>query len=148
MNIFGKISNFDSEPLQQTINLDSEEMDYPWRKRDWVDLDWNIHQLFSISHDYQVLGFALFHHVNGDETAHLLKICMTEKCRGTGLAKELFDQSFLELQTRGVSSIYLEVQEGNARAICFYHKLGFKLLRPIQGYYSDGKNALTMLLTP
>lgn len=149
MNIFGKISNIDSDLVEQIIQIDLTLMDYPWRQGNWVDLDWNNHQLFAITNSLkQVLGFSLFHHVYGDDTAHLLKICFKEEVRGTGIAKELFDQSFLELKARGVNSIYLEVEEGNLRAKAFYSKLGFKRLRRISGYYSNGKDALTMLATP
>ena len=148
MNTIGKISNIDTNLIEQVISLDANQMDFPWRQRDWVDLDWINHQLYvAIDEVKKVVGFALFHHVYGDETAHLLKICLNEESRGTGLAQALFDQSFLGLNDCGATSVYLEVEEGNARAQTFYNKLGFQLLRKIDGYYSNGKSAFTMLLS-
>jgi ribosomal-protein-alanine N-acetyltransferase len=40
--------------------------------------------------------------------------------------------------------VYLEVRVSNTPAIRLYEKLGFKIVKVLEGYYSDGENAYLM----
>ena len=127
--------------------LDKAEFPKPWSLEGWKGLNWKHHLLFGWKAQEVLNGFALFCILEGDDAAHLLKICIASEFRGSGSAQGLWNFSLQELQARAAKSIYLEVETNNMSAIKFYQKIGFTTLRRIQGYYSDGGDALTMQLT-
>ncbi len=92
------------------------------------------------------IGFALFGKVDGDDTAHLFKICLTPERRGSGEAKRFWEEILLKLKSYKVAKVFLEVEESNLTAQGFYRKVGFNSLRISKGFYSDGENAVIMLL--
>ena len=133
--------------LDSVYLLDQNEFPKPWPRSDWESLNWEHHFLFTQCTGQEALGFSLFSSVKGDETAHLLKVCVASELRGSGTAQALWSFSMGELRKMSVKSIYLEVEIQNSQAIGFYEKLGFLKLRRIDGYYSDGGAAQTMQLT-
>lgn len=124
--------------------LDQLTMEYPWSEKLWLsELD-NPHCFAGL---YPQRGFVVFENNPLEETLHLLKIGVLESQRGQGVAQIIF-QEFLELisQERGdFPAVYLEVESKNLRAIGFYQKLGFKKLHLKKKFYSDGKDALSMI---
>lgn len=131
----------------QVYLLDQAEFPKPWPLESWQALNWKHHYLSGWEATQKIKGFALFSIVEGDDTAHLLKICVASELRGGKNAEALFNYSVQELRLRAAKSIYLEVEFTNLAAIKFYQKMGFSSLRHIRGYYSDGGDALTMQLT-
>lgn len=146
MNTTGKfqpITPFNTG-FQRVLALDSEQFPRPWSKKNWDELNWEHHLLFSWSTAESLSAFSLFSRIPGDNSAHLLKVCVTESLRGSGVI-QLFWESCIEyLKKNNLLSIYLEVETTNQRAIAFYQKSGFKTLRNIKSYYSDGADAMTM----
>lgn len=149
MNTTGsfKVLDSDSSSFTQIITLDYDHFPKPWKMSEWVHLNWDHHKLFSYSVDQKVVGFSLFSFLPDDDTAHLLKICMLPEFRGKGETQRFWSECLLNLKNEGISSLYLEVEFHNRAAISFYSKSGFKTLRHIKGYYSDGSDALTMQMT-
>lgn len=129
MNITGEI-----------LELDREHFPRPWTEKQWRNLDPATHVLIPWPS-----GFALLALVSGDDTAHLLKICLHPSVRGHGSAVKFYEAIKTELKARGVQKIFLEVEESNLQAQNFYRKVGFQPLRVIKNFYSDGQTALTML---
>lgn len=125
-------------------DLDSKQFPKPWSKNDWSELNWDHHLLYAWKIDDLIQGFALLALVPNDDTAHLLKICFDSEWRGTGEAQLFWKSCIVNLKKIQVLSIYLEVETSNVRAISFYQKSGFKTLRTIKGFYSDGSDATTM----
>jgi|SRR5690606_23610017 len=132
--------------LATVIEMDQKHFPRPWKERDWLELDWAHHFLKLHSKENKIIGFALFAYVAGDDVAHLLKICVLPEYRGKGEAISFWQELLPELRSRGASSVFLEVEGSNLRAQSFYKKMGFAELRTIKGYYSDGENALVMLM--
>jgi ribosomal-protein-alanine N-acetyltransferase len=149
MNTTGKLIQLSPAHLNfhQILDLDREQFPRPWSAKDWTELNWNHHLLFSWWLDGKTVGFALFTLIPGDNTAHLLKICLRSDLRGQGISKQIWDNCQSEIAEQGATSIYLEVESHNHRAIGFYKKLHFETLRTIKGYYSDGADAITMQMT-
>ncbi len=149
MNTSGKLFRLNPGHAEfgHVLDLDQTQFPRPWSQHDWIGLNWDHHILLGWKPADQLEGMALFGLAPGDETAHLLKICVESKLRGTGAAANFWKscQEFLRLQ--GVTGVYLEVESSNQRAIGFYRKLGFATLRTIKGYYSDGTDAMTMQMT-
>lgn len=67
--------------------------------------------------------------------------------RGGGASRIFWSELQSALKIRGYRSVYLEVEESNARAQSYYKKLGFQILRRVKSYYSDGEGAVMMQLT-
>lgn len=149
MNITGNflILNSTSAEFTQVMELDLKDFPKPWTPQEWKDLNWNHHLLYGYQTDQGLSAFAFFARVPGDDTAHLLKICVAQAQRGSGLAQEFWKTCRDKLKLLEIKSIYLEVESPNQRAIGFYQKCGFLLLRKIKAYYSDGTDALTMHMT-
>jgi ribosomal-protein-alanine N-acetyltransferase len=149
MNTTGKFSRIfgPSSELEHIISLDQSAFPRPWSDQDWSGMIWPQHLLWGFSLNGRLVGFALFFKLEGDNAAHLLKICLHPSLRGQGLALPFWENCLTELRSLDVNSVFLEVEIGNDRAIGFYKKVHFKVLRRIKGFYSDGVDAQTMLLT-
>lgn len=142
MNISGKLSV--ESPSQEVMELDQLFFPNPWTREQWSDF--HSHALF-VWRETEVVGFALFGLAPGDDTAHLFKILLHPSRRNDGTSVHFWKEIAQELKNRGQEKVYLEVAATNASAVAFYRKVGFSPLRTIKGYYSNGDDALTMLLT-
>lgn len=149
MNTTGKFEVIGPQSLlfSKVLALDLEHFPKPWAKKDWLELNWHHFKLFVFSESGEVLSFALFQSIPGDDAAHLLKICVRPSHRGSLVSSQFWQSCLQELKKSSFRSIYLEVESPNQRAIGFYQKVGFQTLRLIKGYYSDGTDALTMQMT-
>ena len=142
MNTTGK-----PQDLLAVIELEQDHFQSPWTVPQWESVDWNTHQLFTHHHQEKLRAFALFGMVPGDSTAHLYKILIHPELRGSTLTAQFWSDILDQLKGSGKTSIYLEVAASNERAIRFYEKQGFSLLRRNKAYYSSGEDALMMSLT-
>lgn len=82
------------------------------------------------------------------DEAEILTICIDESMRGRGLGRMLFEQHVQGLQRRGISQIFLEVEEHNDPALALYRRSGFDKVGERPGYYRkpDGSRALALIL--
>lgn len=149
MNFTGNLRRilFNDPAFNNVKRLDAEQFPTPWSSESWAGLNGDHHLLFITEAEGVLIGFCLFSFLDGDDSAHLLKICLDSSHRGSGLADSFWLQIINELKTLGIHSVYLEVEAHNERAIHFYRKNQFKQLRIIKGFYSSGSDALTMTLT-
>lgn len=132
----------------EVYELDQGEFPRPWTASQWKSLDDKNHTLFVWrSGSGELLSFALFGVMEGDNAAHLYKIVTRPQLRGTSISKEFFQALVGELGMKGYESIYLEVEVGNKRALRFYEKMGLKILRLSKRFYSDGEDAFIMSMT-
>jgi ribosomal-protein-alanine N-acetyltransferase len=145
MNITGRLTL--EKVSNEIINLDQTFFPTPWTIKEWEELHPDSHSLYGWKIQDRLAGFALFWTLEGDGAAHLLKILLLENDRGKNNSLEFWSALESSLKARGFSSVYLEVEVKNLRAQGFYQKVGFRLLRRIKGYYSNGDDALTMSLT-
>lgn len=145
MNTIGNIS--EEQVSEEVIFLDQTFFPTPWSRKQWTELNHSTHTIFCCRKDEQLLGFALLWTLQGDDTAHLLKILLLSDSRGTGASTMFWSEIRNKLKEKGFSSVYLEVEVNNLRAKSFYEKVGFQVLRRIKGYYSNGEDALTMSIT-
>ena len=141
MNISGNCP----EELRSIASFDRLYFPQPWTTEQWLELNFQHHLLY-IRDNSDLEGLALFHRVAGDDTAHLLKICLRPEARGSGVALQFWVEILQDLRSKSVKSIFLEVETTNLRAIGFYRKVGFESLRLIKRFYSDGADAFTMQL--
>lgn len=132
---------------QEVICMDQELFPNPWSDKQWLELNPDQNRIFTLRINGKLLGMALFGVVPGDDTAHLFKILVHPEQRGGTVSHFFWSNIVQNLTQSGMNSIYLEVESSNHRAIRFYEKNGFKLLRRNRAYYSSGEDALIMSMT-
>ncbi|NLZ46128.1 MAG: GNAT family N-acetyltransferase [Clostridiales bacterium] len=85
---------------------------------------------YIFEHEGEIAGFAVTSKMYSAEVGGICvwveDVYIKNEFRSHGLGRELFQ--LIEEQSPKLSRIRLEVEEGNARAISLYEKLGFKRL--------------------
>ncbi|MEM0021033.1 MAG: ribosomal protein S18-alanine N-acetyltransferase [Fervidicoccaceae archaeon] len=76
---------------------------------------------------------------------HVVSIGVLEGYRRRGIGEELMRRGMSSMRDDyGAKEVYLEVRVSNDPAIRLYEKLGFRKIKVIEGYYSDGEDAYLM----
>ncbi|MGO9486323.1 MAG: ribosomal protein S18-alanine N-acetyltransferase [Rhodomicrobium sp.] len=86
-----------------------------------------------------LLGFAIAQFA-ADE-AEILCIAVAKEARRRGIASAMLNACVAACVQKQVSYIYLEVAEGNARALKLYGKFGFGVVSRRPNYYQAGTSA-------
>ncbi|MDJ1158745.1 GNAT family N-acetyltransferase [Chelatococcus sp. SYSU_G07232] len=123
---------------------------------------WDLHEIERMLADAAVVGDSVFRGAARQpsgfvlsrivlDEAEVLTIAVFARDRRRGLARTLLARHLARLAARGVRTLFLEVEEGNAAAIALYRSFGFVQSGRREGYYPkpDGRRAaaLTMRLT-
>lgn len=92
-----------------------------------------------------ICGYVLvfFHAVRG---ARIYSVVADKAHRGKGVGRALMTKAIAVTKARKTPRLWLEVRTRNTAAITLYEKLGFVPYRRVPAYYSDGTDALKMLL--
>lgn len=138
----------DSNYLEQITELDLLYMPNPWSRKTWKNFKSKREDFFYFIKNSEdlILGFAMCHFNHLMEETHLLKICVIPKLRGSGLSSKFFQFIASHQGAHGSIKCFLEVAIQNKGAIEFYNKLGFTKLVVKKSFYSDGSDALALLL--
>ena len=76
---------------------------------------------------------------------YILKLAVSEKWRGRGIASRLLEESLHRALERNAASAVLDVRLSNQQAISLYQKHGFLRVGTRPGYSLDtGEDALVM----
>ncbi|ACS34557.1 ribosomal protein S18-alanine N-acetyltransferase [Thermococcus gammatolerans] len=93
----------------------------------------------------KVIGYVMAY-LRPDLEGHIMSIAVDERYRGNGIGSALLTEAINRLIARGARYIGLEVRVSNEKAIKLYERFGFRKVKRIIGYYSDGEDAYYMLL--
>jgi ribosomal protein S18 acetylase RimI-like enzyme len=77
-------------------------------------------------------------------TGRIITIDVEASAQGTGVGKLLMDAAEAQLQQAGCDLVCLEVAVDNSRALRFYKKLGYQVLKTLPRYYLDSIDGLLM----
>lgn len=93
------------------------------------------------------VGFVLSRIVMDE--AEILTVAITPEERGRGHARPLLAEHLDCLARRGVRTVHLEVEDGNAPAIALYRRAGFAPVGRREGYYAraDGTRAAAITMS-
>lgn len=83
----------------------------------------------------------------GDETAHLILLCVRPAKQRQGVGRRLIDWLVESARVAGMASIGVELRAGNAATSAFYRGLGFVETGLVPGYYG-GEFAARQMLRP
>jgi ribosomal-protein-alanine N-acetyltransferase len=112
-----------------------EELARPWA-RVWVAREGG--------REGDTVGFLLLWHV-ADEI-HVLSVAVLPVARRRGVAMDLMRHALAYAASRKVKHLLLEVRRSNVAAIALYRRLGFYAMGVRPAYYSDGEDAVEMVL--
>lgn len=102
------------------------------------------HFLVSVDED-RIVGYAIAHHLTGNDIADIHNIAVIESHRGRGVGAELLDALVSWTLDNGASAIMLEVRADNEVAQSLYASRGFHAIATRPGYYQPaGVDALVM----
>ena len=93
----------------------------------------------------KMIGFLLGGYTPIPRQAHILSFAILESFRGKGLGKDLLIHFLNQLKGQKFSSVKLEVNTNNQKAIELYESLQFKIESKIRKYYQDNSDAYLMV---
>ena len=107
-----------SEELQDPLPANEAGMGHPGRTRQAMDAIAG----FAIAQPYKKHG-------------RILTLDVLPQARRSGLGSTLLLECEARLRQRGCAEVYLETAVDNGAALKLYHKLGYRILRTLPGYY-------------
>ncbi len=129
------------EDVDNIVALEAECMPHPWVRDDIRSLITDDKKYAIVAEEdgliagYVGVSFVL-------DEAEIGNICVSSSYRRRGLAAKLLTALENELKSKGVSVIFLEVENTNKGAIALYEKQGFLKYNERKDYYGKGKDAL------
>ncbi len=75
---------------------------------------------------------------------HVVSIAVLPEHRRRGVAQALINAAIEGMRHYKAKLCYLEVRVTNTVGIALYKKLGFRVSKTCEGYYSDGESAYMM----
>ena len=120
---------FDSE--HWTYNMIANELVNGIGKATWV-----------IEEPPNILGYCMSRSFGNE--VNILNMAIESSSQGKGVGRFLLEYVLSQVPTK--SSVFLEVKQGNLKAIKLYKSLGFQEISLRSSYYKDGTSALVMCL--
>jgi ribosomal-protein-alanine N-acetyltransferase len=96
-------------------------------------------QFFVAVDDGEIIGYAVGS-ANSKE-GHIVSVAVDPRHRRKQVGTTLLSALMAKLTAEGVKQIQLEVRKGNAGAIAFYERMGYRIHSEIRHYYDDGEDA-------
>ncbi len=98
-----------------------------------------------LEHKKEIIGFLLGGYTALPRQAHILSIAILQEYRGRGLGKKVLTHFLSTIQRLNYTSVKLEVNVDNHKAIKMYEEFNFKIESKIRKYYQDGSDAYLMI---
>ncbi len=87
------------------------------------------------TYENEIRGFLVVLYKKGTTVAGIETISVNNQHRGKGIAKKLLFSSEVDMFTKGIKKIRLEVSMGNTSAINLYQKSGYRIKSILKNYY-------------
>lgn len=140
------------DDIDQVMEIENLCFKHPFKRMDIL------HELFEneFAHIYvielsneslglkQICGFVDFWETFNSAT--ICQIAVHPEIQRQSLGSELMKEVISDCRAKRVNAITLEVRVGNLKAINFYKKHGFKEVVIKPHYYTDGEDAIYMML--
>lgn len=141
------ISLFEPQDYDRLFEIEQAAHLVPWTKGTLLNSQGEKYLNIKLSEQNKIIGFAISQIILDEAT--LFNIAIDPAFQGKGYGKRLLSDLILQLKTKGVATLWLEVRESNpARKL--YDKLGFNEVDIRKNYYPtpDGgrENAVVMAL--
>ena len=129
------------QDTESILALEQECMPHPWDIKDIAALTEDDKKIaIAAEEDGVLIGYVGASFIFDE--AEIGNICVTSSRRRQGVAGVLFERLYKELQSKGVKTIFLEVERSNTGAIALYERQGFTMYNERKDYYGAGRDAL------
>ena len=128
--------------VDSIMKIESSGIAHPWT-RDSIEAlinDENKIAMKAFLDDGSVLAYVGASYVLDE--AEIGNICVLPGYRGMGVGKSLLNALIDELKSRGILTVFLEVESDNTNAIALYEKAGFTRYNSRKDYYGEGRDAM------
>ena len=118
-------------------DLEATTFTMPWSEATFRGLlrRRDVDALIAVDDENHLAGYAVAWGVY--DQGELANICVAEDQLGSGLAQRLLEDVLARLEARGITQVFLEVRETNARARRFYERYGFREVGRRRRYYVE-----------
>ncbi|MCX5807429.1 MAG: ribosomal protein S18-alanine N-acetyltransferase [Proteobacteria bacterium] len=142
--MIGKMKDSD---IKNVLDIEKRSFITPWTKKMLYEtLSSPISASFVIETNDLLLGYIMLYYVLDE--AHILNLAINPDYRGRGYASQLIRHIIEYCAKKGISDFFLEVRDGNIKAINLYKMFGFKVIGKRKKYYTDThEDALVMQLS-
>jgi len=128
--------------VDSIMKIESSGIAHPWT-RDSIEAlinDENKIAMKAFLDDGSVVAYVGASYVLDE--AEIGNICVLPEYRGMGVGKSLLNALMDELKSRGILTVFLEVESDNTNAIALYEKAGFTRYNSRKDYYGEGRDAM------
>lgn len=129
--------------LDQVVALERQLFPDPWSRRAFaaelanpLSYPWVAMQSLAQGAGEQVLGYLVLW-VQG-ESGEIANFAVAPEYQGQGIGSALFQQALRTARALGLKKLGLEVRMSNQRALQWYLRRGFRIVRRLPGYYRVG----------
>ena len=138
--------------LPQVMEIENQCFLHPWKDKDILyELHENpVSNVWVIEYSNASLGLKYVvgfvdYWVTFD-SGTICQIAVHPDIQRSGVGSQLMEEVIKDARAKKVNTLTLEVRESNEKAIKFYTKHGFKITLKKPQYYSNGEDALYMVL--
>lgn len=90
-------------------------------------------------------GVALIRQHKNGFSGRIYSLVVRDDCRGQRIGGKILSALLAELASRGVTRVYLEVEETNAAARRLYERAGFRIIGTLPDYYGKDLHCIHMM---
>jgi len=151
-NLNVEIRKMTDEDLPAVLEIENLCFPATWKEEDFkheihenpFSNPWVIELSYEKEHLKSVVGFSIYWKTF--DSATLCKIAVHPEIQHHSLGNAMMDEIYNDCYAQKVRYITLEVRKSNQNAINFYKKHGFVQTSVKEHYYSNGEDALYMVL--
>lgn len=140
------------QDLDQVLAIEAVSFINPWKREDFLyELNENpVSNLFVIELSNASLNLkcvcGFFDYWHTFDSGTLCQIAVHPDIRREHLATMMMEEIVSDAKAKKIRTLTLEVRKSNEAAIKLYEKFNFKYSHIKPGYYSDGEDAIYMIL--
>lgn len=125
-----------ADQLAAVLQIEQRAYAHPWTETHFRDALRSGYQAQRLQGDTAVLGY--FVAMKGVDEVHLLNITVAPEYQGQGWARVMLDALAMWARGQQAHWLWLEVRQGNARAISVYEAHGYRRVGVRKAYYPAG----------
>jgi ribosomal-protein-alanine N-acetyltransferase len=124
--------------LDELLAVEQQAYPHPWTRGNFIDSIKSGYQSQLLMAGDELLGY--FVAMKGVDEVHLLNITVAPKYQRQGWARVMLDALATWSRGQGAQWLWLEVRQGNERAIVVYENYGFRRVGVRKAYYPAVKH--------